>query len=176
MNKHIGLHKRKLGYSLLEFLVVMVVISLLIYAGFEVYIKQIESSREKALAFQASTFMRMVSNIHAYGVGANQDAVHLLKRTVYLNKNGYPANTTKNLSASTRNQTAEECGQLWRAFFQTLEKYNEHQNEVENLSISVKNNDFCRYDLYPQDADTYFFDYYYKTGEVLVGRPGTNNK
>lgn len=161
--------KQQKGFSLFEFLVVLVVISIIIYSGFDVYKNQIELSRVKTLHFQSSAFSRMVQNIHAYAVSTKNMKVDLLKKTVFLNEYGFPANTQASLSRMSSEQTSLGCKQLWYAFFTTVSDAD--KNISRDMVISVKEKSLCRYDFYPNQAETLFFDYHFKTGEVLVNVP-----
>lgn len=107
------------GFSLFELIVVVIIIALLLYVGISKYDKPIEKAVKSAVGFQAATFSRMVTNINGTSEVMHRSSMDLKGVTVYLNEYGWPANTDPNMSPLARNQTPEECQQLWNAFFST---------------------------------------------------------
>ena len=160
--------RSSLGFSLLELVVVVVIVALLITFGFRSYLNQIDHSKSQTTRFQAATFLRMIQNLHAYGQSTKFKFVAMPDKTIFFNELGYPANTSSDLSPSIKNQSDVECEQLWRAFFNTIEETKEHKN-LADIKIRSIDGSFCRYDLHPSQTGVYFFDYYFKTGSVLLG-------
>ncbi len=155
------------GFSFLELLLVIVIIAVLIALGFRNYANQIDKSKIETLRFQAATFMRMVQHVHAYGVSTGANSVYLVDKTIYLNEYGYPANTSAEVSSLSRDQTDHGCAEIWRAFFSTIKQTKENKKPADMNIRSIENR-FCRYDLRPDQTGSYFFDYYFKTGNVLI--------
>ena len=163
---------------MLELVLVLFVISILISFSYGFYIKNISESKLKSVEFQSSFFRRMVQNIHAYGESTGFNVVVINGKKIYLNQYGFPANAQQGRSTDVNDQSAEECQQLWDAFFQAKserqykDKYKKKKSRTPSVIVTVNKNQYCRYDLFPSQAGAYFFDYHFKTGTVLLGTSG----
>ena len=158
------------GFSFFELLVVLIIVAFVFLFGRDAYFSQIDKTRGQLTKFQAATFTRMVQNIQAYGIATKSKKIDLLDKTVYVNEFGYPANSDRNQSPNSNNQTDEECLQLWRSFFETAEKSKKNKLFFTKVNATSRKNEYCRYELYPKEAGNYFFDYYFKTGMVLISQ------
>lgn len=158
------------GFSLFELIVVVIIIALLLYVGISKYDKPIEKAVKSAIGFQAATFARMVSTINGSSEVMQRNSMDLKGVIVYLNEYGWPANTDPNMSPLAKNQTPEECQQLWNAFFQyppsSTISFGGDKNTAD-YRISSINGRICRYELTRKQEGVYFFDYYLETGEVI---------
>ncbi len=159
------------GFSLFELLIVLIVISILLYFGISKYQKPIDDATRNTFIFQANTFSRTVLNLHGQSKIGGNTFITLMGVKINLNEHGWPANTNDNLSALSKNQTPEECQQIWNALFQNPPSSSISANPAsikENYRISSINGRICRYKLMRKQEDSYFFDYYLETGDVIT--------
>ncbi|WGO97424.1 prepilin-type N-terminal cleavage/methylation domain-containing protein [Saccharophagus degradans] len=165
------------GFSLFELLLVIVIISLLIYLGYDKYSPQMANAAEKMIEYQASTFSRAVSTINAQSKIDNKGYVEYggdKNSRIYVNEFGWPANTNRTMSPKYYNQTPEECKQLWDMIFKNAPSsaigYIDQKNKPD-FKISSINARICRYELVRKQEGTYFFDYDLSTGNIVVSHP-----
>ena len=170
---------RQKGFSLFELTVVIVVIGLLILVGFRVYVDTIEDSQTKVIQFQANTFSRSAANIRGIAIATQStkvtlDQADITSTAIYVNEYSWPANTDATMSPKTGTQTATECEQLWQAIFSNAPAAaidSGSDTSVSDYLISAIDGQVCRYQLLRNQDEQYFFDYYLKTGTVLVSVP-----
>ena len=172
---------RQSGFSLFELTVVIIIISFLVVIGYRYYFETIEDSQAKVIQFQANTFSRSVANIRGKALANNSTKVNLDsadKSNIAINVNefGWPANTDARSSPKSGTQTANECAQLWQAIFKNAppakveNDVNQSDSDFDYV-ISAIDGNICRYRLSRSQDGLYFFDYYLKTGTVLVSVP-----
>ena len=165
------MRKFQKGFSLLEVSVVLIVISLLLYLGVQAYDKPIKKSEVESLRYQAGTFSRTINTLQAQGVLAKSQKLKLKDSYIYLNENGWPANTNPKMSPKSSNQTPEECQQIWNALYELSPPSEINISKVTpetSYFISSINGRICRYELIRKQDGHYFFDYYLGTGKVIV--------
>jgi len=180
------------GFSLLELTVVIVIIGFLATASLQYYENIMRDARRTGVETMASRFTAAIALIRgqwivesSIKVGGDVSAtwhVDVDNVAIFLNENGWPANTEGNNPTST-NQRAEECRQLWVALFQnpggTTVASEKSFGKVDEKNIKGKkryhisqvNHHVCRYELVGADNGDHFFDYDLKTGSILVTVP-----
>jgi len=171
-NQYIKLGKK--NSRMFEFLIVLIVIAFSIYSGINYYSEPGDEAPEHVAEVHAGIFLRMISNIHALGKVDQNNFVVINGTYFYLNEKGWPANADGGKSPSLRNQTAEECQQLWKSIFtnppsseiagRTYKKKNDYR-------ISLNKKVICRYQLVGKQESSYSLDYDVSNGVVTVFRP-----
>lgn len=167
------------GFSLLELSLVIIIISLLIYTGYESYFAQMDNASAKMIKFQSSTFSRSVSTLRAQAKISNKGYVVIdgsgpKSNRIYVNEFGWPANTSKKYSPKSYNQTPEECQQLWDMIFKNAPSSALSYmggDKTTDFKISSINARICRYEFIRKQEGSVFFDYYLTTGQVVVSHP-----
>lgn len=171
------------GFTLLEFVAVVVVISLLASSGLVYYGKLLDDTRRTGVEILANRFTAAVALIHAHWIigggradsGAAPRQIDVDGVRVYVNERGWAANTSGN-GAGLSDQTADECRQIWQAVLQnpaplTVEGQTLSAKGTQRYHVAAINGQICRYELVTQPAGTHFFDYNLMTGQVLTTVP-----
>ncbi|MFL0802099.1 MAG: hypothetical protein K6L81_00130 [Agarilytica sp.] len=163
--------------KIFEILIVLIVVAGLIFAGINHYTRPIAKSQKSIIEFHAGIFARMISNVNAIGKTQKDGKVRVAKTIFYLNERGWPANADAKKSASIKNQTEEECQELWHSVFFNAPSSrvisNTYKKNIDYV-ISLNKNVICRYELARKQEGSYFFDYDVSSGAVTVVRPDTN--
>jgi prepilin-type N-terminal cleavage/methylation domain-containing protein len=167
---------RAKGYSLLEFVVVVVLIGLVAAKGLKYYGQAIDDSRRVGIEALARNFTAAAAGIHAQWLIAGKKSggrtIDMDNVLIYINKNGWPAGTKKTDKASAN--PALNCYQLWQALLQ-----NPTPATVEGIEkrgrrpyhISSMENGRCRYELVAASGVTHYFDYALESGQVFINVP-----
>lgn len=163
--------ERQAGFSFLELTFVIIIVSLLLYLGVPVYLKEIKKSQLESIRFQANSFSRTINNLHATAQIGQANYIELGNIKIFINERGWPANTDERMSAKSWNQSPEECQQLWQALYEMAPEsvLTESNKKATSLYlISSINGRICRYELLRKQEGIYFFDYHLDTGEVTT--------
>jgi len=157
---------------------VMIVISLLIYAGYKYYMESIEDSKYSLIKFQSATFSRTVLNLYGQAKVLDKTEVQLNGAIIYFNELGWPASANRISSVTSYDQSPEECQRLWQGIFNNPPRTviagseeDRDENVHKDFRISSINGRICRYELVRKQEGRYFFDYDLSTGEVKVFSP-----
>lgn len=156
---------------LFEFLIVLLVISFLVFMGSKYYKKTINNSNETSALLHFNNFSQAMTKIHALGGASPNGYFQLESVTFYFNENGWPANTERRLSPSLRNQTAQECQQLWESVFNVAPSSlvdGDLYKEKVKYRISLNKNVICRYQFEGKQEGAYFLDYDVSSGMTYV--------
>lgn len=185
------------GFGLFEFVVVIILLSLLAVIAVPRMLTAVDETELAALETAAANFGVAVSIAHAqwaaagYSKGlptsaAKKRAVELEGRRFYANEYGWPANTGSELGAAANKQQPIECLQVFELLLQapppaTLDRA---EREGYRFFVSVEKNaggragkrgDICRYTLILQSGDateaTHYFEYDLVDGQVTVVYP-----
>lgn len=171
--------KKQKGFSFLELTLVIVVISFLVFLGFNAYQPHIRNSQIESIRFQANAFSRTVGNLRAQralakSISPEKKYIVLERKKIFFNEKGWPANTNAKSSAKSWNQTPQECEQLWLAIYENPPAHVLDISKKKSESIyliSSINGRICRYELLRKQEGNYFFDYHLNTGKVISSYP-----
>lgn len=180
------------GYSLFELILVVVVIGVIAASGLIYYEKALDDARRTGVEIMANRFTAAValirgqwiveSTIQLNGKAPNTWRVVVDNIPIFLNEFGWPANTDGG-SAKSRDQTVDECYQVWNSILQnpplaTLEgkgspddPNNPNKKGKQRYHISVIDKSVCRFELVTDPPGTHAFEYNLRTGRVLVKVP-----
>lgn len=180
------------GFTLLEFIMVVVVIGVLAASSLIYYEKTLAAARRVGVEVFANRFTAAVALIRAQWLiesslqiqqkPSSTWRVNVDNTAIFLNEYGWPANTDGR-SAKSNDQTVDECYQVWKGVLQNppqatlegrgnLSDSNDINNEgKQRYHIILKNNSLCRYELVTQPRGTHAFEYDLRNGNVLTMVP-----
>lgn len=181
------------GFSFLELIAVVVIISVLAASGLVYYQKALKDARRTGVEILAHRFTTAVALVHgSWIVQGGYDRARAGERshvdvdnvTVYVNEFGWPANTDGQ-AAGSKDQSAEECHQVWQAVLQNpalatvegrsdpdLDKADDLQARGRRrYHISQLGGRICRYELLTEALGSHYFDYNLQTGQVSITVP-----
>jgi prepilin-type N-terminal cleavage/methylation domain-containing protein len=182
------------GFTLVELVLVVTVIGVLSAAGAVYYGKTMDDARRVGVEVLANRFTAAIalirgqwiveSTMQLEGKVPKTFRVDVDNIPIFLNEFGWPANTDGN-SASSKDQTAEECYQLWQAVMQnpavaTVEgrapanstgSNNPEVKGKQRYHVSQVNGSTCRFELTTKPERTHYFEYSLTNGRVLVTVP-----
>jgi prepilin-type N-terminal cleavage/methylation domain-containing protein len=167
-------HVFSTGFSLFELLLVLSIVAVLSAYTFSKYRDNLDASLKKYLYFQASTFLRTVENIRATGVLKKTNAIELDSGVVVLtNRFGWPQSTTRDNVRSLSDPSQSDCQRLISELFTSPAPglTESDQNISNSFSVSLEENEICRYTLSQKQEGSYFFDYDLRSGTVQVFAP-----
>lgn len=186
-------HNNK-GFTLVELVLVVTVIGVLSAAGAVYYGKTMDEARRTGVEVMSNRFTAAVALIRGQWIvestmqleGKVQKTfrVDVDNTAIFLNEFGWPANTD-GIATGSKDQTAEECYQLWHALMQnptpaTVEgrssgnataSSDREAKGKQRYHISQVNGSKCRYELTTRPEGTHFFEYNLRNGQVLVTVP-----
>lgn len=89
---------------------------------------------------------------------------------VYLNTQGWPANTQDQAGARDGQQTPEECLQLWQGLLREppAASFDESGPSEAAFQIEVTGEGVCRYRHLIGDGKSQYFDYDSRSGQIIV--------
>ncbi|MFL0796725.1 MAG: hypothetical protein K6L73_04470 [Cellvibrionaceae bacterium] len=174
------------GMGLFEVVIVTTMLAVIILIGMGYYLKSLENGRKASITMLAKNFSEAVNVVHgkweAKGLNKHKEtsknrklAVDLGHGVVYVNEFGWPANTRTRSDSGSRNQTPEECAQVFLALF-----VNSYELTVENRQgargkrgngdyhVSLPQASICRYEMTDDLESAHYFDYFVKSGEVVL--------
>ena len=178
MNKHSG-------FTLVELVVVIILLGLLAATALPRFLSVTDQARNASVEGVAGGFASGVALVRAQffadGHSSGGDpgkSVTMDGLTVFVNENGWPANTSDASSASFDNQTAQECLEVWNYVFQSppaaTTSAGSISNELYLASSSASGTDFfCDFDLIVdgQIDQTRHFTFNLETGQVRTTLP-----
>jgi prepilin-type N-terminal cleavage/methylation domain-containing protein len=176
-------HNHERGFSLFEIVLVVVIISILAAAGLKHYIDISDAARKTGFQSQARSFAAAIQSARAAWMLKKHNgrvptqpgiklSVDLDGERIFVNENGWPANTSPELDSSIETQTAAECYELWFGLMShpipaTVEGIDSPQSDNIRYHVSRSVN-ACRYELQTTLDDVYLFDYDLETGKVVT--------
>lgn len=181
------------GFTLVELVLVITIIGVLSAAGAVYYGKTVEEARRTGVEVLANRFTAAIalirgqwiveSTMQLEGKVPKTYRVDVDNIPIFLNELGWPANTDGK-SAHSKDQTAEECFQLWQAVMQnpglvTVEGRSTNTSTAndpeakgnQRYHISQVSGSVCRFELVTQPERTHYFEYDLTNGRVLVTVP-----
>lgn len=180
------------GFTLFEFIVVVVVIGVLAASSLIYYEKTLEGTRRTGVEVLANRFTAAIALVRGQWIVESTIQVsqqptptwrvNVDNTAIFLNEYGWPANTDGG-SAKSNDQTVDECYQVWNGILQnppmaTLEgKGNpsdpaDANNEgKQRYHISARNNSICRFELVSKPRGIYAFEYDLRNGRIITHVP-----
>jgi MSHA pilin protein MshB len=178
------------GFTFIELVIVIILLGLLAATALPRYLNATDDAEIASLEGVAGGFSTALvtaraqwfvdgNNIGAPTTPADKVAVNYDGKIVYMNENGWPANTDPAADASEDSQTSTECQEVWNAILQsptsTTTDRNERANAKYFIEVLDQNPDKCRYEFILNNdasaAQTHYFEYDLRDGTVQVFKP-----
>lgn len=162
------------GFSLFELTLVICIIAIIFAFTFSKYQSNVDKSMKKYLYFQAGTFLRSIENIRALSVLKKTPFVDLDSgTTVAINRYGWPQAVISSNVKALAGLSESDCKNLLNELFTSpgSSKRGNASNILNSFSISLEENEICRYTLSRKQEGSYFFDYDLRNGSVNVVTP-----
>ena len=193
--------RQQAGFTFIELVIVIILLGLLAAAALPRYLDVVDDAQNASLEAVAGAFTTGINIARAqwfadgYSRGqltsqSDKISINLDGKIIYMNENGWPANTGPADDASEDTQTAEECQDVWTSVLQAYPASTTNENDRVNANyfISVLDQqggdstgntaDICRFEMIlNSDAattPTHYFDYDLTDGEVVVTKPKLN--
>ncbi len=154
------------GFTLLEFITVIVMIGVLSASALKYYAAIVEDARIAGVQFLSGRFSAAVAGIHVkWMIDGRPDRIELDGYELRVNEGGWPIGESR-LGNTGR---ANVCRQLWESLLQNPSELPDviptDSNGVQYWSAKPKKN-VCRYNLVTRDSSKYYFEYYMNNGRV----------
>lgn len=190
---------RQQGFTFIELVIVIILLGLLAAAALPRLLDVTDDAEIAALEAVAGGFSTAVSIAHAqwFSEGGSRGAattpgqkprINMDGKIVYLNENGWPANTRSEDDSSQDNQTAQECLDVFQGILQSYPSATTNAQDRANARFFVsvlpqqggdseqgESADLCRYELILNNTSsatpTHYFDYDLSNGAVTVSKP-----
>lgn len=176
------------SFSIYEWLIVIMVVGVILIFAMGYYAQLANESRRLKFQALAHNFSTAVTLSHAHWLiqkvnGAAQPAMVIDNVEITFNQAGWPVN-----AGSQSSPDSEVCQRLWHGLLQgssaAIESWqgllqasaiifskNKTPVQESQFRISLLSKGWCRYELVNQDKKHYFFDYFLKTGRVVISAP-----
>lgn len=183
-------YKRSKGFTFIELVIVIILLGLLAATALPRYLDATGDAEIASLEGVAGGFgtAAVIARAQWFSDGnkrgeaitpADKVPIDLDGKIIYMNENGWPANTDPSADASEDSQTAAECQQIWNALLQGAPASTIDRNERANARYFIEaldsNPDKCRYEFIlnnnPSAVQTHYFDFDLRDGTVEVFKP-----
>lgn len=179
------------GFTFIELVAVVVLIGLLSAVALPRFLRVTDNAQRAAVEGVAGGFSTAIAMAHAQWSAngftrpaatdaANKTHIDYDGKIVYMNENGWPANTDVNTDAAIASATVRECEEVWNSVLQsppslTFDTAQRANNRYFARLVTVNGLTVCRYELIrnnaPNAAATYWIDYQLVDGVVLPRYP-----
>ena len=200
-NTKTGRKRSQGGFTFIELVIVIILLGLLAAIALPRYLEVTDDARIASLQAMAGGFTTAINIAKAqwvaegYSRGAdttpgNKTSINLDGKIIYINENGWPANTDPAADASEDSQTATECLEVWSSILQSPPAATTDANNRVNAEYYIElldqqgaddtgdTADICRYELIVNSdaaaTATHYFDYDLADGEVTITKPNQN--
>ncbi len=158
--------KLQQGFTLLEFIFVIVMIGILSATALKYYADIVDDARVAGVQFLSARFAASVAGVHVkWMVDGRPESVNLDGYQLTVNGSGWPVSESRLKSKGRLNV----CQQLWESLLQNPSALPDvipsDSRGVRYWSAKPKNN-VCRYNLITRDSNQYYFEYYMGNGRV----------
>lgn len=167
---------RDTGFTLLEFVLVLIVSAVLLGTAAGYYIQLHKAMQIESIKTQANNFRAAVTTLRSQWMinrmDINERSYLWNDKPVYLTEQGWLANSHALMSAKDNDQTAYECWQLWQVIFNSVHKVTFEGGGVKKSGeqhVSSLSGQGCRFEISNTAEKDHFFDYFLATGQVSVG-------
>jgi MSHA pilin protein MshB len=186
----IGRYNYSQGFTFIELVIVIILLGLLAATALPRYLDATGDAEIASLEGVAGGFgtAAVIARAQWFADGnkrgeatspADKVAIDLDGKIIYMNENGWPANTDPSADASEDSQTSVECQQIWNGLLQgapssTIDR-DERANARYFIEVLDENPDKCRYEFIlnnnPSAAQTHYFDFDLRDGTVEIFKP-----
>ncbi len=183
---------KKRGFTSFEFYFVMVVIGVIVLVGLQRYLHLAEQVQRFSFEVLAKNFSTAVYNARSQWLiqhqeKLNRNIIDLSGVSIQMSEQGWPMSAAGKAAVS--NTTADSkpapavslysCHQLWLNLLQNPEPISFAGGDAfgtrkYHLLITVAGG--CRYQLYVDKSNQYYFDYLPSTGQVIIHTPAELRK
>lgn len=159
------------GFTFLELVLVISLITLLFAFSARQYQKHVDESKKEVIFFQAQAFKRSIDNVHAISTLKHSGVVDMGQgRYIFMHASGWPYAAAGSAEAVYDGVSSETCGSLWQALFTSANRKNDNSSTKakDDFEFIVIDNYICRYKRFGKQEESYFFDYDVRTGNVAA--------
>jgi len=194
VNQHITGNTRRTsqqGFTFLELVVVIVLIGVLSAVALPRFLNVTDDAQRAAVEGVAGGFSTAIAMAHAQWVtkghtvpaataSGTKTSIDYDGKIVYMNENGWPADTDANADAAIASATAQECEEVWNSVLQsppaaTTDVNLRGSNRYFVRLVSLNGFNVCRYEQImnsaPNAVATHWIDYQLTDGVVLPRYP-----
>ncbi len=157
--------RSEVGFTLLEFIVVVTMIGVLAASALGYYTDIVRDARISGVQFLSSRFAAAVAGVHVkWIVDGQPQIIELDGFQLRVNDQGWPVAET-----SRRSGDKNVCRQLWDSLLQNPAKLPDvipADSKGVQYWAAKPSNRVCRYNLITRDSSEFYFEYSMRNGQV----------